>query len=231
MVLETERYNGGYKHQNYSAYQGPTGSYNSYEGVTEYTHPNSGPFQGSTYPSNHGSHLQSGWSTGSDHYGNGAGHYPGGNMGGPIKPTIDGYGSSYYENSYAHGNSNSHGNPHHQGHVNSHGQGYGSPHHQGHGSPHHQGHGSPHHQGHGSPHGHGQSHGSPYGQGQGHGSPHGLGKVQGFGGAITTQINKLTHGHNSYGNGSPNCGPTPTGFNHGYQQQPSWTLKGLDMDD
>ncbi|KAI3730884.1 hypothetical protein L1987_62063 [Smallanthus sonchifolius] len=181
--------------QSYSAYQGPAGGYNNFQGVTDYTPPYSGSFQGPTYPSSHGQHHQSGWSSGSDYYGNGAGQYPSGGTVVPVKLTTD-------------------GSPHHQGYGNSHssyGQGYGNPHPQGHGSPHTEGHGSPHN--------------------QGHNSPYGSGKPNGFGGAITTQINKLTHGHNKYGSGSPNYGHSPNAFNHGYQQPQTWVVKALDDDE
>ncbi|KAJ0895904.1 hypothetical protein HanRHA438_Chr08g0328511 [Helianthus annuus] len=223
MVLQTERYNGGYQQQSYSSYQGPHGGYSNFQGVTEYPSPYSGSFQVPSYPSSHGPHHQSGWSSGGDYYGHGANHYSGGGMIAPVKPITNGYESSYYENSYSHGNSNNHGSPHHQGH--------GSPNHHGHGSPHgqdHQGHGSLHHQGHGSsPHGLGKTQG--FGDQHGHGSPYGPGKPQGFGGAI---INKMTHGHNTYGSGSPNFGHSPSGFNHGYpQHQPTWTVKALEDDD
>ncbi|KAF5793624.1 hypothetical protein HanXRQr2_Chr08g0318581 [Helianthus annuus] len=270
MVLQTERYNGGYQQQSYSSYQGPHGGYSNFQGVTEYPSPYSGSFQVPSYPSSHGPHHQSGWSSGGDYYGHGANHYSGGGMIAPVKPITNGYESSYYENSYSHGNSNNHGSPHHQGHGSPNHHGHGSPHgqdHQGHGSLHHQGHGSsPHglgktqgfggaitnqinkltngytnygsgspnnhghgpnnHGGHGSPNHHG-GHGSP--DQHGHGSPYGPGKPQGFGGAI---INKMTHGHNTYGSGSPNFGHSPSGFNHGYpQHQPTWTVKALEDDD
>ncbi|KAJ0544890.1 hypothetical protein HanIR_Chr08g0343541 [Helianthus annuus] len=186
MVLQTERYNGGYQQQSYSSYQGPHGGYSNFQGVTEYTSPYSGSFQVPSYPSSHGPHHQSGWSSGGDYYGHGTNHYSGGGMIAPVKPITNGYESSYYENSYSHGNSNNHGSPNHHG-------------------------------GHGSPDQHG------------HGSPYGSGKPQGFGGAI---INKMTHGHNTYGSGGPNFGHSPSGFNHGYpQHQPTWTVKALEDDD
>ncbi|KAI3730883.1 hypothetical protein L1987_62062 [Smallanthus sonchifolius] len=234
MVLQTERYNGGYPQQSYSTYQGPTGSYNNFQGVTDYTFPYSGPFQVSTYPLNHGPNHQSGWSTSGDCYENGARanhHYPY-PMVALLKPT---YGSSYYErsytyeNSYPQGNSKSHGSPHHQDYENPYSQGYESPHHQSHGSPYSHAHGSPHHQSHGSPDGQGhesphhQGHGSTHGQGhesphqQGSGNSYGLGKT-GFGGAITNQINKLTHGYKNYGSSSLNNGHNPSVLNHGNPQ-------------
>ncbi|KAI3817514.1 hypothetical protein L1987_11306 [Smallanthus sonchifolius] len=183
--------------QSYSAYQGPASSYN-FQSVTDYTSPYSGSFQESAYPSTHGPHHQPGLSSGGDYYGNGAGHYPSGVTVVPVKLTTDGYGSSCYENSNTHMNSNNHGSPHHQGHGSSHSS-YG------------QGHGSPHN--------------------QGHNSPYGPGKPNGIGGAITNQINKLTHGHNKYGSGSPNYGHNPNAFNHGYQHPQSWTVKGFGDDD
>lgn len=173
MVLETERYPGGYHQNSYSAYQGPKGSYSNFQDVTQQTSPYSGYGQGSTYQSTHASQQQSGWSTsggypgnggtqypGSGYPGNGGSQYPGSGIGGSLKPTNGGYGSSPY--------------------------GYGSPHGQSHGSPH-GGHGGPQSHGYGGPQGYGNSHGYGSGapnqfnkpthglDGYGNGSPYGHG--------------------------------------------------------
>ncbi|KAD2803958.1 hypothetical protein E3N88_37335 [Mikania micrantha] len=189
MVLQAERYNGGYQQQSYSAYQGSNGGYNAYKSVTEYSTPYTGSFQASTYPLNHGPPNQSGWSSGGDHYGT-ANHHFGGGTGVPVKPTIGTYESSYYDNSYPHGNSNNYGSPLHQsngGHENPHGSYNQS---------------------------HGNSHRSPHGD-QGQGSHDGFGKTSGFGGGVYThQINKLTHGHNSNTYGT--YGHNPSGYDKPY---------------
>ncbi|KAL8218897.1 hypothetical protein R6Q57_022270 [Mikania cordata] len=187
MVLQAERYNGGYQQQNYSAYQGSNGGYNAYKRVTEYSTPYTGSFQVSTYPLNHGPHNQSGWSSGGDHYG-AANHHLGGGTGVPVKPNVSTYENSYYDNSYPHGNSNHHESPLHQsngGYENSHGsynQSHGNSHCQDHGGSDHQGYGSPHKQSHSNPHQ--QGYGNPN---QGHNNPH---QHQGYG-SLSKQ------GHNS----------------------------------
>lgn len=134
MVIQTERYPGGYHHNNYSAYQGPNGSSSNYEDVTEQTTPYLGYGQGSTYQSIHASQQQSGWSTGGGYQSSGGSHYSsGGGMGAHLKPTHGGYGSS----------------PH---------DGYGGSQHGGYGSPHGQSHHGLRHS-HGGSHGYGNSHG------------------------------------------------------------------------
>ncbi|KAK1415772.1 hypothetical protein QVD17_31558 [Tagetes erecta] len=214
MVLEIEQYNGGYRQQTHSKYQGPTGGYNSYHGVTEYTSPYSGSFQVPTYPPSHGPYHQSGWSSGGDYYGSGANHYPGGNMLAPVKPAVGAYESSYYEGSYTNENS------HHPVH------GYGSPHNPGHGSPTGLGktsgfgvaitnetnkltHGHNNHEN--SYDAHDNSHNAS------HGNPTNFGKASGFGGAITNQINKLKNGYeNSYTHDNSHHSGHDSPYNQGH---------------
>ncbi|XP_024991169.1 annexin B11-like [Cynara cardunculus var. scolymus] len=188
MVLQTERYPGGYQQQSYNAYQGPNGNYSSFQGITtENSPPYSTYPQVSNYPSPHAPQNQFGRPSGDDYYGNGA--YPGSGA----RPTTGGYGSSYYDNS--------HGSPHGHGHGNPHGHGHGSPHGHSHGSPHGQGHGSQHGYGSGANHFDKPTHGH-----------------NGYGGGATNHFDKPTHGHNGYGSGIPNYGYSQSGMNHGYQK-------------
>ncbi|PWA78547.1 hypothetical protein CTI12_AA214020 [Artemisia annua] len=150
MVLQVERtYPAGYQN---SAYQGPNGSYSSFQDVTQQTTPYSGYPNMSSYSSTQAQQYQSGMSTGV--YGSGGSHYSSANAGfaSGMKPS-GGYGNSHYGSSYGHGSP--------------HGQSHGAPHGLGYGSPHGQSHGAPHGQGYGSSHGYGNSHG--YGSGLTHG--------------------------------------------------------------
>ncbi|GJT47106.1 hypothetical protein Tco_0955821 [Tanacetum coccineum] len=59
MVLQTERYPGGYHQNNYSAYQGPNGSYSNFQDVAEQTTPYSGYPNMSSYSSTQAQQYQS----------------------------------------------------------------------------------------------------------------------------------------------------------------------------
>ncbi|KAJ9554381.1 hypothetical protein OSB04_018426 [Centaurea solstitialis] len=204
MVLQTERYPGGYQQQSYDAYQGPNGNFSSFQGVTQNSSPYSAYPQASTYPSPHAPQNQFGRPSGGDYYGNGAGAYLVVVHGPPladmevltmtIRRATEPTRSCSWKSTRSRPWKPTRSRPW---------------------EPTRSRHGSP-------QHGYGGALTNHFDK-----PSHGH---HGYGGGATNHFDKPSHGQHGYGGGgSPNYGYGQGGMNQGYQnQKPSWILKGLD---